>query len=97
MLFANYIQYIDDPERIAAIRPTHRAYLKGLLDQGKLAAAGPFADGSGALFVYAADTIDKARELAEADPYTQGGVIKEQTIHPWQLVYSNTGHLRQPE
>jgi uncharacterized protein len=96
MKFANHIQYIDDQAAVAAIRPTHRAYLHVLLDNGQLAAAGPFADGSGALFIYEADDIDAARGLAEADPYTLGGVIKQQTITPWVLVYSNPGLLEQP-
>ena len=95
MKFANYIRYVQDQDAVAVIRPAHRAYLHGLLERGRLAAAGPFADGSGALFIYEADDIDSARALAEADPYTLGGVIKEQTITPWQLVYSNPGLLRQ--
>ena len=97
MRFANYIHYVEDPDAVAAIRPTHRAYLHRLLDNGQLAAAGPFADGSGALFIYEADDIDSARALAEADPYTLGGVIKQQTITPWVLVYSNLGLLEQPD
>ena len=96
MKFANYIRYVQDQDAVAVIRPAHRAYLHGLLERGQLAAAGPFADGSGALFIYEADDIDTARALAEADPYTLGGVIKQQTITPWQLVYSNPGLLRQP-
>src|SRR5215470_9011715 len=97
MKFANYISYVEDQDAVAAIRPTHRAYLHGLLERGQLAAAGPFADGSGALFIYEADDIDTARGLAEADPYTVGGAIKQQTITPWTLVYSNTELLKQPE
>jgi hypothetical protein len=31
MKLANYIEYVDDQDAIAAIRPTHRAYLAGLL------------------------------------------------------------------
>src|SRR5215472_6479100 len=96
MKFANYIHYVEDQCAVAAIRPTHRSYLHRLLDNGQLAAAGPFADGNGALFIYEADDIDAARGLAEADPYTLGSVIKQQTITPWVLVYSNPGLLQQP-
>ena len=85
------------PRRHRRDPPTHRAYLHGLLERGQLAAAGPFADGRGALFIYEADDIDAARGLAEADPYTLGGVIKQQTITPWTLVYSNPVLLQQPE
>ena len=96
MKYANYIRYIDDQDAIARIRPTHRAYLADLLAQGKLAAAGPFTDGAGALFIYEAASADVAEELAAKDPYTVGGVIAEHTIEPWQLVYSNTSLLQQP-
>jgi len=96
MKFANYIRYVEDQDAVAAIRPAHRAYLHGLLEGGQLAAAGPFADGGGALFIYEAGDIGTARGLAEADPYTLGGVIKQQTITPWDLVYSNPGLFRQP-
>jgi uncharacterized protein len=54
MKFANYIRYVEDRDAVAAIRPAHRAYLRGLLEGGQLAAAGPFDDGSGALFIYEA-------------------------------------------
>ncbi len=96
MKFANYIRYVEDAGAVAAIRPAHRAYLHGLLERGQLAAAGPFADGTGALFIYEAGDIGIARGLAEADPYTLGGVIRHQTITPWVLVYSNPGLLEQP-
>ena len=96
MKFANYIRYVEDQDAVAAIRPAHRAHLHGLLEGGQLAAAGPFADGSGALFIYEAGDIGMTRSLAEADPYTLGGLIKQQTIAPWDLVYSNPALLRQP-
>src|SRR5215470_4069022 len=96
MKFANYIRYVENQDAVAAIRSAHRAYLHGLLEVGQLAAAGPFADGSGALFIYEAGDIDTARGLAEVDPYTLGGVIKQQTITPWDLVYSNPALRRQP-
>jgi uncharacterized protein YciI len=96
MKFANYIRYVEDQDAVAAIRPAHRAYLHGLLERGQLAAAGPFADGSGALFIYEADDIETADGLAKADPYTLGGVIEQQAITPWTLVYSTPGLLQQP-
>jgi uncharacterized protein len=94
--YANYIRYVDDQKAIAAIRPAHRAYLATLLEKGSLAAAGPFFDGTGALFIYEAASADIAEQFAAEDPYTIGGVIKEHTIEPWDLVYSNTALLEQP-
>ena len=64
MKFANYIGYVDDQDAVAAIRPTHRAYLAGLLESGQLAVAAPFDDGAGALFVYEAESIVIAEKFA---------------------------------
>jgi uncharacterized protein YciI len=89
----NYIHYIDDLEKVASIRHSHREYLAGLLTEGKLAAAGPFVDGSGALFVYEADSLEEAHRFADEDPYTLNGVIRSQVIVPWNLVYSNVDLL----
>jgi uncharacterized protein len=89
MKFANYIHYIDELDRVASVRPGHRAYLANLLAEGKLAAAGPFADGTGALFIYEAESLELAHQLADEDPYTRNEVIRTQVITQWDLVYSN--------
>jgi uncharacterized protein len=87
--YANYIHYIDDLEKVASVRPRHRAYLATLLADGKLAAAGPFSDGRGALFIYEAESIEQAQSLADDDPYSLNEVIRTQIITAWDLVYSN--------
>jgi uncharacterized protein len=89
MKFANYIHYIDELDRVASVRPSHRAYLANLLAEGKLAAAGPFADGTGALFIYEAESLELAHQFADEDPYTRNEVIRTQVIAQWDLVYSN--------
>src|SRR5262249_22457924 len=63
MKFAAVIEYTPDKQTIAAARPTHRQYLTGLLQTGRLVAAGPFADDSGALIVYEADSAEEAEKL----------------------------------
>jgi uncharacterized protein YciI len=40
--------------------------------------------------------METAKKFAAVDPYTLAGVIRNQTIHPWNLVYSNTAPLQQP-
>jgi uncharacterized protein len=89
MKFANYIHYIDELDRVASVRPSHRAYLANLLAEGKLAAAGPFADGTGALFIYEAESLELAHQFADEDPYTRNEVIRTQVIAQWDLVYSD--------
>ena len=51
-LYTATLTYTDDAEKIAQVRPTHREYLKTLLDSGKLHESGPFTDDSGALIIY---------------------------------------------
>lgn len=89
MKYAAVIEYVTDKERIAAVRPTHRAYLTSLLSRGKLAASGPFLDDYGALIVYEADTPEEAEELLKGDPFHANGVFVRWTIRPWNVVMAN--------
>lgn len=90
-LFAATLTYIDDADRIAEVRPTHREYLQKLLDEGKLHESGPFTDDSGALIVYNADSEADARELLAGDPFTTSGVISDATVKEWKVVMSSVG------
>ena len=67
MKFAVFIDYAPDKESINALGPAHRQYLRGLLDQGQLFAAGPFTDLLGALWVYEAETPERAEALIQGD------------------------------
>jgi uncharacterized protein YciI len=87
MKFAASIEYTPDKAKIEQVRPLHRKYLTGLLQQGKLAAAGPFMDDSGALIVYEAETAEQAEALLKADPFRAGGVFVRWTIKPWKTVF----------
>lgn len=87
-LFAATLVYVDDAERIAQVRPTHRDYLQSLLDDGKIHESGPFTDDSGALIVYNADSEADAKELLANDPFITGGVVAEASIKEWKVVFS---------
>ncbi len=89
MKFAVTIEYTQDKAKIAEVRPAHRKYLTNLLQTGRLAAAGPFADDSGALIVYEADTLEQAEELLKNDPFRAGGIFIRWTIRPWKTVFGN--------
>jgi uncharacterized protein YciI len=93
MKFAAFIEYANEPERIAELRPSHRAYLQELLQQGRLVVAGPFTDGSGALFVYDASSEDEASRLAANDPFAKASLFKAIVMKPWTLVFSSQDHL----
>jgi uncharacterized protein len=87
-LFTATLTYTDDTEKIAQVRPTHREYLKTLLESGRLHESGPFTDDSGALIIYIADSEADARELLANDPFTTNGVITEATLKEWKVVMS---------
>jgi uncharacterized protein YciI len=85
-LYAAILTYTDDNERIQNIRPTHREYLKSLLEQGKLVQSGPFTDDSGALIVYEAEDISEAQVLLTNDPFAMNGVIVGADLKEWNIV-----------
>jgi uncharacterized protein YciI len=89
MRFAAVIEYIQDRDRIEAIRPVHRQYLLSLLGKGQLAIAGPFTDDHGALIVYEANTADEAEALLKGDPFHANGIFARWVIRPWKVVMSN--------
>ena len=90
MKYVSYARYIEDKARIIAHRPAHRDYVRKLLDQGKLALAGPFSDDSGGLFIYEVDSAEAAAAIVADDPFSINGVYELVEIKPWVLVFSNT-------
>ncbi len=79
----------DKPGSLAARkenRPEHLAYLKGLGEA--LIFAGPFTepDGetmNGSLIVIEAPSLDAAREISAADPFSKLGIFGNVDIRPW--------------
>jgi uncharacterized protein YciI len=90
MKYAASIEYLQDAAVVEAHRPTHRAYLTSLLDEGKLFASGPYADGGGALIVYEADSLEAAEALLKADPFHAAGVFLKWTLRPWKVTFQKT-------
>ncbi|MCS7047014.1 MAG: YciI family protein [Gemmataceae bacterium] len=89
MKYAAIIEYIQDKEKIAAVRPVHRQYLATLKEKGQLAASGPFTDDFGALIIYEASSQDEAEALLRADPFHAHGIFVRWTIRPWNTVIAN--------
>jgi uncharacterized protein len=87
--FAAIIEYIQDREKIQQVRPVHREYLKSLLAQGKLVAAGPFTDDSGALIIYEAATNEDAEAILRGDPFCTNGIFVTWQLRPWNSVFAN--------
>jgi uncharacterized protein len=89
MKIVNYARYIDSAEKVASLRPAHREYMTQLLAEGRLVAGGPFTDGSGALFIYEAQSLAAAEEIVTADPYRVGGAFASYTLSPWEIIKAN--------
>jgi uncharacterized protein YciI len=90
MKVAASIEYSQDAALVEAHRPAHRAYLTSLLNEGKLFASGPYADGSGALIVYEAETPEAAEALLKADPFHAAGVFLRWTLRPWKVIFQRS-------
>ncbi len=89
MKFIHLCHYIDDLNRVAELRPTHRQYMALLDSKNKLWAAGPFANGKGALFVYEARDLSAAEEILHEDPYFTGGVLAKSELVAWNPALYN--------
>ena len=90
MRYVASIEYSQDSALVEAHRPAHRVYLTSLLNEGKLFASGPYADGSGALIIYEADTPEAAGALLKADPFHAAGVFLKWSLRPWKIVFQKT-------
>jgi pimeloyl-ACP methyl ester carboxylesterase/uncharacterized protein YciI len=91
MKFVTYASYVPDSEAVDDLRPEHFEYMAGLLAEGKLAAAGSFADGSGGLFIYDMDSFEDAKAAVSADPFAAGGAFARYEVKPWEADLANFG------
>jgi len=71
-------------------REDHLKWLDSLGHQMK--SAGPFMneEGSeprGSLVIIEADSLDAARDIAAADPYSKAGVFESVDIRPWKWLF----------
>lgn len=65
------------------VRPRHRVFLEQLRTQGRLVAAGPWSDDSGALIILEAEDAADVERLLEADPYVRERVGGERLLREW--------------
>jgi len=86
----------DSLEKRRAARPDHVARLTALRDSGRLLIAGPHpavdspepgsAGFTGSLVVADFESLEDARDWADADPYVEAGVYEDVTVKPYVLV-----------
>lgn len=82
-----------------AVREKHLMRLRALQNEGRLLMAGPFpaidtedpaaAGFTGSLIVAEFNSLEDAKEWANADPYSQSGVFESVTVKPYKKVFPN--------
>ncbi|MBO8184174.1 YciI family protein [Streptomyces spirodelae] len=78
------LAFADSPERLAA-RPAHRQRLVELHAEGRLVAAGPWADDSGAALIFDASRTELDAIMA-ADPYYRTAGVRVVSAREWKPV-----------
>jgi uncharacterized protein YciI len=89
--YVMYAKYVGDRAHIERVRPAHRSYVRTIKAKGQVLMAGPFADDSGALLIYRAQSKDEAKALVLADPYHAEGVYETYALSEWRLFGLNAG------
>ena len=96
-----------DPDQIKATLPAHLDYQRDLETRGALVLAGPLSDASGdhmegaGMILYRAESMEKARALADADPMHASGA-RSYRLRKWLVNEGNltlnvglsTGHVQ---
>lgn len=82
MKIAAIMEYVQDQEKMKTTGPAHVEYRQGFLDDGRLRAAGPFNDDSGALWILEVETIEEAEKIVKGDPFVAAGVSAKWKLYP---------------
>ena len=82
----------DGAERRDQHRAQHVAHIEALDREGRIVLAGtPRNDNDdasvGAVIIFAADSLEDARNLVNRDPFVTGGVFESLTVAPFKRVY----------
>ena len=86
-IFAVTYTYSATETELGEIRPTHREFLKELLEQQILLASGPMVDRPGALLIVRADSVEAVADILDQDPFDIAGYIGERAIAEWNPVF----------
>lgn len=86
--YAVIYSYSDDTARQDEVRPEHRAWLRGLAEQGTVVASGPLLETSPAtaLLVFRADDEQQLRELLNQDPFQREKLVAQSDVAQWNPV-----------
>jgi uncharacterized protein YciI len=70
-----------DPDRVRTVAPEHAAYWRELGLPGYV--GGPFADRSGGLITFEADSLEQAEGIIAADPFMQEQLLESCVVKQW--------------
>lgn len=76
-------QSTREPERIRAIVPLHVEYWQEC-NPGRYL-GGPFADRSGGLVTFEAESIEEATGIIMSDPFVTSDLLKDRWIKEWMV------------
>jgi uncharacterized protein YciI len=83
-VFAVQYSYVDDPARVTEHRPAHRDFLRALLEQGTVLAAGAYTDGPvGALLIFRGDSEQDIARILQDDPFQKLDLVADCKIRAW--------------
>jgi len=85
-MYAVQLAYSTEDEARLALRPQHRERLAGLASDGRLLAAGPWTDDSGALLVFSVDAREELDAILGADPYYSAPGVTVTSVQEWDPV-----------
>ncbi|MDT0164435.1 YciI family protein [Actinotalea sp. AC32] len=100
--FAVRYTYADRPERLDAVRPEHRAFLRSLLEAGTLLASGPLVGPSteqaagedghegdaapGALLLLRGRDVAEVLSVLDDDPFARESLVAHRSVRRWDPV-----------
>lgn len=79
---------MKDADKSREFRPQHLAFLEKMRNSGQVAANGKFADGSGGLVIYRAESFEACEALVKTDPYVMKGA-RQYKIFEWEAVWAD--------
>ncbi len=65
--------------------PAHKAYVQSLIEQGREARTGYWAQRGGGMLLFKAASLDEAQAIVEQDPLVQNGCV-EYKLYEWCVV-----------
>jgi uncharacterized protein len=84
--FAKYFKEgVPLPPDLHAVRLEHVQYYNELTQKGILWLSGSWADHSGGMQVYAADSLEKAKGIQNHDPLVTNGSMYDLTYFEWEV------------